>query len=111
MLDVQTAPAAPPVTIRREDYRPPDWRVTDLSLDFELDPERTIVRATLSVERNGEHREPLRLDGEDLVLTDIKVDGQWVEHDYTADVLTVPIEGDAATVETVVEISPNATPS
>ena len=54
--DAQTAPEAPPspthVTIRREDYRPPDWLVPEIRLDFDLSPERTRVRATLDVERN-----------------------------------------------------------
>ena len=50
MLDVQNAPAAPPATIRREDYRPPDWLVPEIKLEFELDAERTIVRSVLHVE-------------------------------------------------------------
>ena len=53
MLDAQNAPAAPAV-IHREDYRPPDWLVPEIALDFTLDAERTIVRATLKVTRNGE---------------------------------------------------------
>jgi aminopeptidase N len=40
MLDVQNAPAAPAV-IRREDYRPPDWQVPDMTLDFDLDAATT----------------------------------------------------------------------
>ena len=70
--DAQTAPEAPPspqhVTIRREDYRPPDWLVPEIRLDFDLDPERTRVRATLIVQRNGDHDRPLRLDGDELKL-------------------------------------------
>ena len=57
--DANTAPEAPlsptHVAIRREDYRPPDWLVPEIALEFDLDPERTRVRATLQVERNGEH--------------------------------------------------------
>ena len=62
MLDAQNAPAAPPVTIRREDYRPPEWLVPEIALEFELGAERTIVRARLEVERNGDHKAPLRLN-------------------------------------------------
>ena len=72
MLDVRTnpeAPAAPAHTaIRREDYRPPDWLVPEIRLDFDLGVERTVVRATLTVERNGDHDRPLRLDGDPLEL-------------------------------------------
>ena len=55
--DAATAPEAPPspthVAIRREDYRPPDWLVPEIRLDFDLGPEATRVRATLEVDRNG----------------------------------------------------------
>ena len=41
VLDHPEAPAAPEhVAIRRKDYRPPDWLVPEVALDFELDPER-----------------------------------------------------------------------
>jgi aminopeptidase N len=69
MLDIRTtteaqvAPEAPPspthVAIRREDYRPPDWLVPEIRLDFDLGTDTTRVRATLSVERNGDHDRPL----------------------------------------------------
>jgi aminopeptidase N len=108
MLDAQNAPAAPPATIHRGDYRPPDWLVPEISLDFELRAERTIVRASLRVERNGQHDEPLRLDGEGLRLISVMADGKAAEHRYESDVLTIPLDGDSATVETVVEISPAA---
>ena len=62
MLDIQTAPAAPPVAIRREDYCPPDWLVPEVRLDFALDAVKTVVKATLSVTRNGAHDRPLVLD-------------------------------------------------
>ena len=77
--DAQTAPETPPspthVAIRREDYRPPDWLVPEIQLDFDLGLERTRVRATLEVERNGDHDRPLRLDGDGLKLLSVKVDG------------------------------------
>jgi aminopeptidase N len=108
MLDAQNAVAVPPATIRREDYRPPDWLVPDITLEFELDPQRTIVRTRLQVERNGDHDEPLRLDGEGLKLLSVTVDGRPAEHLQAGDLLTVPLTGDAAAVETIVELSPAA---
>src|SRR4051794_1207718 len=87
MADVRTTsttPQAPPspthLTIRREDYRPPDWLVPEIHLDFDLDTERTRVRATLNVERNDDHNLPLRLDGDELEPLSVKIDGadaQW----------------------------------
>ena len=106
MLDAQNAPAAPPATIRREDYRPPDWHVPNVSLEFELDPERTLVRARLEVRRNGDHDRPLRLDAEALELLELTVDGEPAEHKVEGGQLVVPIAADAATVETLVALSP-----
>ncbi|MDP9413313.1 MAG: aminopeptidase N, partial [Pseudomonadota bacterium] len=108
MLDAQNAPATPPAAVYREDYRAPDWLVPEISLDFDLAPHRTLVRAALRVERNGEHDEPLRLDGEGLKLVGVSVNGKPAEHRYEGEVLTVPLGGDDATVETIVEISPQA---
>ena len=42
MLDAQNAVAAAPAVIRREDYRPPDWLVPEIALDFDLEPEKTV---------------------------------------------------------------------
>jgi aminopeptidase N len=108
MLDAQNAPAAPPATVHRGDYRPPDWLVPEISLEFELGAERTIVRSSLRVERNGANDEPLRLDGEGLKLVGVTVDGKPAEHRYESDTLTIPLQGDSARVETAVEISPAA---
>ena len=62
MPDVRTAPAAPPPAIQREDYRPPEWLVPEIALEFELDAEHTRVRSTLTVERNGTHKLPLKAE-------------------------------------------------
>ncbi|MEA1014133.1 aminopeptidase N [Sphingosinicella sp. LY1275] len=107
MLDAQNAPAVPPATIRREDYRPPAWLVPEIALEFDLAAKRTIVKATLTVERN-QPGEPLRLDGEDLKLLSVKVDGQPAEHSHADDVLTIPLDARSAVLETIVEIAPSA---
>src|SRR6478735_6314592 len=97
--------AAPKV--HRADYRPPAWLVPEIALEFDLDPERTRVLARLEVRRNGDHRQPLRLDGEELNLLSVKVDGKAAAHKLDRRGLTVRIAGDRATVETVVEIAPS----
>ncbi|HVF83772.1 MAG TPA: aminopeptidase N [Sphingomicrobium sp.] len=109
MLDARPAapPSASPV-IRREDYRPPDWLVPNIELDFALDPERTVVRARLTVERNGEHDRPLRLDGEALELRSVLVDGRTADHHLEGSSLVVPLQGSSALIETDVAISPTA---
>jgi aminopeptidase N len=107
MLDTQNAAAAP-APVRREDYRPPDWLVPRIELDFELDAERTLVRSRLTVERNGAHGRPLRLDAQGLRLIEVAVDGAAVEATIEGEVLTLAPAGDSATVETLVELAPKA---
>ena len=92
MLDIQNAAAVPTVT-HREDYRPPDWLVPTVRLVFDLSAERTRVRATLSVERNGDHGRPLRLDGDGLTPITVRIDGEetanWTLEDG---VLVLPLD-------------------
>jgi len=117
MLDVRTitdptqAPTETPqppthAAIRREDYRPPDWLVPEIRLDFDLDPERTCVRATLEVQRNNDHDRPLRLDGDGLKPVSVKLDGGDAEWRMDGSTLVIELAGNRATVETIVEITP-----
>src|SRR6476661_7308335 len=110
--DATTAAEAPlsptHVAIRREDYRPPDWLVPELKLDFDLGAETTRVRATLEVVRNGDHDRPLRLDGDEVELVSVKADGQAVPSRLEGEQLVVELAGDRATVETEVVIHPAA---
>src|ERR1043165_889891 len=110
--DAQTAPEAPPspthVAIRREDYRPPDWLVPEIRLDFELDLEAARVKATLSVERNGDHDRPLVLNGDGLKPLSVKVDRQRADWSMDGPNLVVPLSDKRATVETEVQINPAA---
>ena len=110
--DAETAPEAAlsptHVAIRREDYLPPDWLVPEIRLDFDLGTERTRVRATLEVTRNGDHDRPLRLDGSELELSSVKVDGQSAEFRMDGSQLVVELSGQRATVETEVVIHPAA---
>ena len=63
-----------PVTVRRLDYTPPDHLVDTIDLRFELDPQRTVVVATLAVRRRegAPAAAPLRLDGEGLELLSVE---------------------------------------
>ncbi|MGB7404611.1 MAG: aminopeptidase N [Pacificimonas sp.] len=106
--DAQPAPHAPAVT-RREDYRPPSWRVPSTTLVFNLDPERTKVTATLEIERGDGPPGPLVLDAEAMEILRVRVNGtalapaDWMYADHK---LTLPIPGERATVETEVRIAP-----
>ena len=109
MSNLQSA-AALPSAIRRDDYRPPDWLVPEIALEFHLDPARTLVRARMTVVRHEAHDEPLRLDGEGLKLLKVWRNGEQLEDsDWTLDdeLLTIPLEGGESIVETLVEIAPD----
>ncbi len=79
MLDAPGSAATPHVT-RREDYKPPEWLVPDVALDFALGAERTVVRARLDVVRNGEHSAPLRLNASGLHILDVRLDGEKINY-------------------------------
>ena len=108
MADIPSTITPAHDAIRREDYRPPDWLVPEISLEFDLDPARTQVRAKLSVTRNGSHDRPLQLDGDELIPLSVIVDGGDARWSMDGPTLAVTIDGDSATVETLVELAPAA---
>ena len=110
MADMQTNTSTPAV-IRRSDYRPPDWLVPDIALDFDLDPAATRVRSLLSVRRNGAHDRPLKLDGDGLIPLEVRVDGRelpMADWSLEEGALVIALPADAHEVETLVEIAPEA---
>lgn len=60
----------------RHDYRAPDYTITDIDLNFELDAESTRVTAVSKIKRQGAADTALVLNGEDLTLVSIEIDGQ-----------------------------------
>ncbi|MET0374506.1 MAG: aminopeptidase N, partial [Rhizorhabdus sp.] len=109
MLDIQNAAANPPV-IRREEYHKPDWLMPDVFLGFLLDPVKTRVTGRLDVTRNGAHNRPLRLHGDGIVPIHVLIDGESQADAWRMDGsdLVIDLSRDAHTVETLVEISPEA---
>ncbi|OJU08860.1 MAG: aminopeptidase N [Caulobacterales bacterium 68-7] len=98
-----------PQAIRLADYRPPAFLIDTVGLTFDLAANATRVKARLAVRRNGDHADPLRLDGEGLKLISVAVDGAAVAPGaYTVDAesLSIPEAPDAFTLETEVEIDP-----
>jgi aminopeptidase N len=108
-MDIQNSLATPvqPAEIRRQDYRPPAWLVPEITLDFDLDPVTTRVRATLTVARNGSG-EPFRLDAAGQQPVSVTVDGLATnDWRYEGEQLVVPLPGDDHVVETTVDIAPD----
>lgn len=99
---------APLDIVKLKDYQPPDWLVPEVLLEFDLGAAVTVVRATLTVVRNGVHDRPLMLDGSRLETQWVAVDGQRVNAVPEGDRLALAIDGDRAVVTTEVHIKPAA---
>ena len=100
-----------PAPVRLADYVPPAFLIDEVRLEFNLAPNATRVKARLTMRRNGEHAQPLRLNGERLKSISVAVDGRPLSPaDYAIDdeSLTVPDAPDAFVLETEVEIDPDA---
>lgn len=105
-----------PRQIRLKDYAPPSYLITHVALDVSLDAERTVVRSRLSIKLNPKGQAKggasLVLDGEQLQLASIAIDGTPLhEKDYTASETGLTIKkppAKAFTLETTTLINPSA---
>ncbi len=100
--------------IRLKDYRPPDWLVETVALDFSLHPTQTKVRARLALKPNPDAAAaPLVLDGDGLTLVSLKLDGTVLPPENyvaTPDSLTIPQPPNAPftlEIETLVDPTAN----
>lgn len=98
-------------TIYLTDYTAPDFLIDKTELKFELFNSHAIVRSTLSMRRNSDAQgeNPLRLDGIDLELLSINIDGfSLTPQDYLLSErkLTITDVPDVFSLHTVVRIKP-----
>ncbi|GAA0783983.1 aminopeptidase N [Roseibium denhamense] len=105
----ETAPA-----IRLEDYQLPRYRIETVFLDINLDPTETRVCTRMSLARTAGTPDgtPLELDGDDLSLTSVQIDGVPLEcsaYEASPEKLTIKAPP-AAPFELIVEtvINPSA---
>lgn len=95
-----------------KDYRPTAFLIDTVDLKFELHPSKTQVTATSKLRRNpdsGQQSESLVLDGEDLNLVSIKIDGAEIEPSrwiVSEDTLTLKDPPDAFALTIVTTIDP-----
>ena len=90
--------------IHLKDYAPPAFRIESVELDVGIRESDALVRATLQVRRNAPG--PLVLDGEELELVSVSVDGQPAAHKVDAETLTLADVPDSFTLQTVSRIVP-----
>jgi len=91
-------------TISRHDYQPYPYRLSKVDLVFELDPARTRVTATLALEPASQAPAALELDGEDLELVSLRLDGASLgPDDYRIEAgrLILPPQEQAFTLEII----------
>ncbi len=90
------------------DYRPPDYQVAETHLHFEIGDGETRVTNRMSLSRSGGPR-PLLLDGENMVLESVAVDGRSLgSNEYSLDdvCLTVHDLPERCEVTVVTRIEP-----
>src|SRR3989338_4082745 len=97
-----------PQPVRLAEYRPPAYLIDEVFLDFALEPSATRVKAKLTVRRNGDHAEPLVLDGDGLKTLWGKADAPAPPPQPPAEPLPLADLPAAFTLETEVEIDPKA---
>jgi aminopeptidase N len=98
-----------PQTVKLEEYAPYPYALDTVSLDFRLDPDKTHVSTKISVRRIASDPVPMELDGENLTLVAIRIDGEPVGADQyrlTETGLTLTAPPESFVLETDVEISP-----
>ncbi len=111
MPDASRDPVSPQA-IRLADYKAPDFLIDTVDLAFDLGEEATQVKARLSMRRNPaslERTSPLRLDGEDVVLVSIALDGEALgPNRYRVDPESLVLEGvpDRFTLDIETRIEP-----
>jgi aminopeptidase N len=68
----------PARTVFRHDYAAPAYAIEQVQLEFDLDPDRTRVRSRLQLRRHADAPAdaPLLLDGEDITLQSLLLDGR-----------------------------------
>ena len=102
-----------PVTVYRKDYQPYPYDIPEVALAFDLAPDATEVRCTMQVQRKAgaSADAALILDGEDLELVSVGVDGTALPADsYRLSEHSLALYGlpPAATVEIVSRCKPSA---
>ncbi|MBU1187647.1 MAG: aminopeptidase N [Gammaproteobacteria bacterium] len=97
---------------RRGDYRPSAYLVDALELEFALDQAQTLVRSEFVVYPNPQHSgelPPLQLDGEQLTLRSVRVNGELLQpaqYEQTDRVLRLGVLPESARIQIEVAIQP-----
>ena len=100
-----------PQMVKLTEYTPYPYQMDAVFLDFNLSPQTSRVKARITVTRRAGETVPLVLDGEHLKLVSLSIDGTPLEasaYEATDTTLTIPAPPESFTLETEVEIAPEA---
>ena len=100
-----------PQMVKLTEYTPYPYQMDAVFLDFNLSPQISRVKARITVTRRAKEAAPLVLDGEHLKLVSVSIDGTPLEasaYEVTDTTLTIPAPPENFTLETEVEIAPEA---
>ncbi|EGM79347.1 aminopeptidase N [Rheinheimera sp. A13L] len=93
------------------DYKAPEFTITDVELSFELNPQATKLTAVYQLESASGQAGTLILDGQELKLLSVSLDGQLLNADcyqVTAEQLILPGMPAKAQLELNIELNPQA---
>jgi aminopeptidase N len=104
---------ATPFVTRLADYSPPPFLIPSVDLSFDIRDDATLVSARLTLIRNAQAdaNAPLVLDGDELSLESVRLDGRSLTaKDYQLDAthLTIAAVPARSVLETVCRIDPRA---
>jgi aminopeptidase N len=84
-----------PAVKKRSDYKQPDFLINHVDLEFTLIETNTKVICVSQVTRNGQHNKSLVLDGEDIELLSVFINGSAItDYQQTNTSLTIAVDSD-----------------
>ena len=95
-----------PKTIYLKDYAAPLYTVDNIDLVIRIYQGRTHVIAKTKFKKNHDGNEPLVLNGENMKLLSVKIDGGIADYSVDDKFLTISAPGSSFELETEVEIVP-----
>ena len=93
--------------VQRADYAPPAYWIDTVDLSFDLEPAKTRVLNKMQVRRNADvPAQPLRLDGDELNLARVMVNGQGCSFKMDGDTLVLADLPDTCEIEIFTTCNP-----
>lgn len=90
-----------------KDYKKTDYIIPDVDMYINILEKEVIVETTLTIKSNNDGENPLILNGKDLDIHVLEIDGKPVDkYTYSDDLLTIPYPGESFTLFSRVSIDP-----